>query len=152
VFGISASTLQTAIPATLAVLTGLIGFFKVNNRAGRLREQIKDSLELCKLAEESNSAAAKEKIEQLIVEQIKRLEEVERKNANRQYSGSTLGGSLIVAVPLGFLAWLFFTLQWTPAPYIAWTMTVICALILIIGIAGFFSPPKSKSKVQTTSP
>jgi len=144
-FGISVSSLQTAVPAVLAVLTGLIGFLRHNNKAGRLRSQIKNTLELSKLAEDSKSPDAKGGIDELAVEQISRLRDIENKSANREYNGSTLGGALVVAVPSGFAAWGFFTLSWPPAVILAWVLIIITAVVLIIGVFGFFAESKPKS-------
>lgn len=144
--GISASSLQTAVPAVLAVLTGLIGFLRHNNKAGRLRSQIKNTLELSKLAEDSKSPDAKGEIDELAVEQISRLRDIENKGANRQYNRSTLGGALVIAVPLGFAAWGLLTLSWPPAAILAWLLIIITAIILIIGVFGFFAETKPQSR------
>ena len=145
-FGISVSSLQTAVPAVLAVLTGLIGFLRHNNKAGRLRSQIKDTLELSKLAEDSKSPDAKVEIDELAVEQISRLRDIENKGSNRQYNSSTLVGALVVVAPLGFAAWGLFTLSWPPAAILAWLLIVISVVFLIIGTFGFFKPtPEERS-------
>jgi hypothetical protein len=136
------TTFQTAVSIGIAVLSALVGVFKINGRAGRLRSQIKDILEISKLASDANCEAAREASDQIALAQLERLRKLDEKQANRTYDKSSLGVVvflLLIGVPL---AWALTLPGWVVTNVFA----VIVALFLLIfvpfGIAQFLTGGK----------
>jgi hypothetical protein len=136
------SVLQAAVPAAIAVLSGLISFFRVHGRTSRLRGQIKETLELSKLADEAKSEQAKKCSDSIALAQLERLQAMDQRAANRTYDKQSLGVVvflLLVGVPL---AWALTLPGWIVTTVFAWIMTVFLLIFVPFGIAQFFAGGK----------
>jgi Flp pilus assembly protein TadB len=147
--GFNWTTIQTALPFALTSLTAIIAFFRFNGKTGRLQSQIKDSLELSKLALEAESPAAKAKADALVCSQLDRLQLLDSKAAVRKYGKATLGGAIALSMILGAASWLLLLPNWLPTNVLAWMLIAVICIIMPVGIVGFFTGDTRKTKPTT---
>jgi hypothetical protein len=136
------TTLQAAVSIGIAVLSALVGVFKINGRAGRLRSQIKDTLEISKLASDANCDTVREASDKIAVAQLERLRLLDEKQANRTYDKSSLGVVvflLIIGVPL---AWALTLPGWIVTNVFAGVVVLFLLIFVPFGIAQFLTGGK----------
>lgn len=142
------SGLQTAIPAVIAVLTIVIGFFRSNGRIGRLQKRIKESLELAKLAGEVGATATKARLDAVVLAQAEQLRVAEWKAENRQRDKNSLIAAifiLIVGVPS---AWGLFLIEWVPTTVFAWVLVVFLAIFVPFGTVQFITGDPHRQRIE----
>ena len=131
-------TAQTAIPAALAVISALISFLSINGRRGRLRKQVKDSIEISKLAGDAESATVKERADALALAQIERLNAFDARAANRQYDKPSLGVAIVLLVAGAPAVWALFLSGWIVTTVLAWIVVGFLVIFVPTGIVMFF--------------
>ena len=142
--GLAAGLLTTL----LAAISTLVTFTKGNSRRHRQREQVRQTLELVKLAEEAGADEAKRKLLATATRQADRMRRTDWSFENRQRDGNSLGAAIGLLVLLGPAAYGLFRIDFILTTILAWIVVAFLAIFFPYGIVQFFTGDPRKAKRQ----
>ena len=144
-------TAKAAMPIAaplLAALSTLWSMARSGRKCARIRRDLKENLELAKLAHEANAESTEKTLYELTTTQATALADADQEARTRKRDTASLTAVIVLLVIGGGLCGFFWWLDWVVTDVLFWLVVIFLAVFVPFGIVNWLTGGKAGAKSE----